>query len=1363
MMHQSQETEVDKFVRWRIPRYFFGLLLIVGMGVAGCSEEIDGPDPGIEDPVAGEALPVSPGIVCQEQHPEEGTSIQVTGENFSPVTVGLPDDPSVALPSLALVKRTTLGGDAEAGDTVAYESETGETNASLLSWESQTSMAFRILDELTLGEGGQGMIPTGVYDVQVTNPDESEATSAGSLAVAPRPTVDEVSPGIVCVADEDKTITLTGQTVLRIDDEQAVVRIAGTDFTVDSLEGCTPVAHEGLDAEFCNEVTVTLGQGSIEPGLEDVIIGNPETAACDSRPEEDDVQLRVAAAPEITGVEPALVCTAQGAQTVTLLGENFLEIDGALPDVTVDGDAVTVQSIDGCSELETQGADVQTCTEVTVELDQDDTITDVNRPEIVLTNPAPADCSGSSTDELVVVPPPTITAIEPANLCRGTQGPFDITVTGEAFLQTDAETFTVAVDGDEVTPTNITDCTDLQVPGETVEACTSFDLEIDPDTSTTGGIEIEITNPGDAACDLSSSQVFAVVEPPTITSVDPNNICSDEPETLTINGSGFASGATVNIGGVDASTVTVADDGNSIEAEYPSGLPAGTHDVTVQNGPGCASTLPNALDVDPTPLVFFVDPPVVYNEIAIEATIFTTGLEAEASTVEVVADDGTATALTNVRSPTRVNRILGTIPADVDPGVYDVRVTSDIGCSGELEDAITITEDATIDLESVEPAFVSPTISTGVTIEADPASSALFEETPRVYLNPNPAQAGAVATALRAVEFQDDETLSAVVPGGLASGTYDLIVVNPGGDVGVLTEGLTVTVEEPPLITGVQPGSFDAGDTTSATVFGEDFQSGATVEFTCDLNGTTSTPPITTDNVTSTEIDITADMTNVSSGNVCLVRVTNPDGASFEFSAVSVKEPAQNLFPSSFASNMQEARRGLGLEAGRPTATSRFLNAMGGDDGTEANAKTSVESARVGVFGALGNWFDQRYSLPEARTMLSTTIIGRYIYLIGGSDGTDSQDTVYRAQILDPLAGPDVVDLDADLGDGTTGLDGGLWYYKVAATFPDTDPDNPGGESLPGELLSVQLPDNPDNIILTLTWEQVQGADGYRIYRTAAADGDSEDVELLAEVSGNANTTYTDDAQDSVTADEVPLRSGSLGQWRDMTNSQLNTARSRHAAVAVQNPNDATQYFLYAFGGRDAAGDVLDSYEWATVDVAADGSQTVSAWTTGSRDIGAAKEGLVAWTVTDRESGDVAADETYIFVGTGFTGNGQATGEITSGFLDASSTDGDLSAAGANTLDAENGPNLSRGGSVGAAANDFLFVMGGSKADLVGNDQSAEITAGPDVANWDALGDGTLQERRVWPALAQESAFFFIAGGGDGNNNALDVVEQTVK
>lgn len=259
-------VDIRRLAPWRVSRHMIGLLLVAGLGVAGCSEEVTGPEPGVENPARGQELPVNPGIICQEQHPEGGTRVEITGEKFAPVPVDLPGNPTVALPSVSLVKQTTLGGDAEAGATVPYGSEPGAANADLLSWESQSLMAFQVPNRLTLGDGTDAMVPTGMYDVQVTNPNEAQATSMGALAVAPRPTVEEVSPGLVCVAQESETVTLSAQTVLRIGENQAVVRIGGNEFSVESTEGCTPVAHDGLDAEFCDTVTVILAQGSLPAG-----------------------------------------------------------------------------------------------------------------------------------------------------------------------------------------------------------------------------------------------------------------------------------------------------------------------------------------------------------------------------------------------------------------------------------------------------------------------------------------------------------------------------------------------------------------------------------------------------------------------------------------------------------------------------------------------------------------------------------------------------------------------------------------------------------------------------------------------------------------------------------------------------------------------------------------------------------------------------------------------------------------------------------------------------------------------------------------------------------------------------------------
>ena len=61
-------------------------------------------------------------------------------------------------------------------------------------------------------------------------------------------------------------------------------------------------------------------------------------------------------------------------------------------------------------------------------------------------------------------------------------------------------------------------------------------------------------------------------------------------------GSGFEDGASVTIGGLDASNVVVQDDG-TVSGKTPSALTAGTHDLVVRNVDGSSATLSDAFTV----------------------------------------------------------------------------------------------------------------------------------------------------------------------------------------------------------------------------------------------------------------------------------------------------------------------------------------------------------------------------------------------------------------------------------------------------------------------------------------------------------------------------------------------------------------------------------------------------------------------------------------------------------------------------------------------------------------------------------------------------------------------------------------------
>ena len=76
----------------------------------------------------------------------------------------------------------------------------------------------------------------------------------------------------------------------------------------------------------------------------------------------------------------------------------------------------------------------------------------------------------------------------------------------------------------------------------------------------------------------------------TVDSITPSAAEAGEAVEIAILGSGFESGATATIGGLAVSAVEVPGH-TALSGRSPSGLPAGTHDVTVTNPSGDADTL----------------------------------------------------------------------------------------------------------------------------------------------------------------------------------------------------------------------------------------------------------------------------------------------------------------------------------------------------------------------------------------------------------------------------------------------------------------------------------------------------------------------------------------------------------------------------------------------------------------------------------------------------------------------------------------------------------------------------------------------------------------------------------------------------
>lgn len=993
-----------------------------------------------------------------------------------------------------------------------------------------------------------------------------------------------------------------------------------------------------------------------------------------------DQALAIIPPPIVSALKPPAICDDQADQTIDIEGDDFLEIDGALPSVQVGDETYTPTKADGCTKVAGNFVekDVEICKSLTITIPKGDfTVTEKTDFAVVVTNPAPANCASSNEVKLTVEPPPKVDAVVPATVC---QGGSQLTITGSNFV---------------------------------------------------GTPKVELR------CDAD------------------------------------AGGASVT-----ASTVTVEPDGKTLTATFGSGAtPGSSCDVVVTNPDGCEDRpLPHkTVTVTTGPILFYVDPEVAFNGVNTQITLFATTVQAplpaDAITMTPHGQSSPATTLPPIYPvPNHPNRVQAIVPKGQAPASYDVMLKDGSGCFATLPNALVVTDQATVTLKAVTPPFGWTNEDTAITIQRDTAAQAPndkpFVATPRLFLNPANAGQNQPAIEVTSTAFVDPNTVTAVVPKGTLVNDYQLILVNPDGTVGVLTADPQDSAKAPyhevqsapPVIDGATPSSIVSATGQQVVLSGHDFASGDTVQVFCgpvgvagtQANATSAAP---TCNGTSCTQAITIDGSALASGDVCIVRVTNPDGSYGEYSAIGVTNASLNLSTPTAGPPMNVGRRALAAAAGNATSAARFVYAIGGDSGQASGALDSVEFAPVDLYGKIGAFTlepqtaTQAYGLPSKRTLAGVTTVGRYVYLVGGDDGAGPIDSAVRAMILSPREAPTIDDVDLALG--TAGLADGEWHYRVSALFDAADPDNPGGESLASDEFTVKLPAIAnEKISVTLVWkapvdalgQALPNVVGYRIYRTAAANGAPGSEALLDTVNGASTLTYTDDGSKTVGGD-TPLPTGSTGRWAQLP--AMGAKRSGPAVASGFEPGSTTRFYVYALLGKSAPTTAVASYEYLSVDIAPNGRQTVAAsWTAGASQSAQARWQLGAWVATRATSSTIAAGDTWIFLGGGLDGNGTLTGKVEAGKIGAG---GDLGALGDTPKDFS----ATAAGYGVCAANDQLFVFGGQGAGPFTGAKSANLVAPPPtLANnsWNSEGL-TMKHGRYLMGSAVQSSFIFLLGG----------------
>jgi len=219
------------------------------------------------------------------------------------------------------------------------------------------------------------------------------------------------------------------------------------------------------------------------------------------------------------------------------------------------------------------------------------------------------------------------------------------------------------------------------VPATSVSFGSASSLTATAPAQAAGKVSVTVINPDGQSGTLSGAYTYADAPTLTLTSVTPSSGATNGGTEVTLNGTGFASGATVSFGGVPATGVVVASP-ISISARTPTHL-AGKVDVVVRNPDGKQAMLSSGFTYvpSPAPTISQVSPNTGAPEGGLTVTITGTNFVPGAT----VKFGSAAATQTNVASATSLT---ATTPA-MAAGSVMVSVTNPDGQTASKADGFT--------------------------------------------------------------------------------------------------------------------------------------------------------------------------------------------------------------------------------------------------------------------------------------------------------------------------------------------------------------------------------------------------------------------------------------------------------------------------------------------------------------------------------------------------------------------------------------------------------------------------------------------------------------------------------------------------
>ncbi len=295
---------------------------------------------------------------------------------------------------------------------------------------------------------------------------------------------------------------------------------------------------------------------------------------------------------------------------------------------------------------------------------------------------------------------------------------------------------------------------------------------------------------------------------PTVAAVSPASGPLAGGTAITITGTGFSAGATVDLGGVPATAVVVVS-ATSITATTGAHAP-GAVVVTVTNADGQGGTLSGGFTyLGPPPTLTAVAP--ASGPTAGATSITLTGTEFGAGTTVTVG--GVAATSVTVVSSTSLTVVT---PAGV-AGVADVVVTKADGQTATLAAGYTYTQSA------------PPTVTA-----ISPTSGTHGGGTP-VTLTGTGFVAGATvrfgSTLATGVSVVSATSITAIAPAGTVNALVNVSVTNADSQAGALAAGYRFIDTGTVTVTSITPTAGPLEGGTMVTIVGTNFNPGATVKF----------------------------------------------------------------------------------------------------------------------------------------------------------------------------------------------------------------------------------------------------------------------------------------------------------------------------------------------------------------------------------------------------------------------------------------------------------------------------------------------------------------------------------------------------